>query len=736
MSIYVKDGGFRLEENDFTSGLFFPFVQLQTSRSEDASPVVVSGTPEQTAVTADKTFWGDGQRRSFRVQDAPHRIDYAVTVTAAQAGHTAVILDMTYTNTGDRPIWLKACGFRCAGPAITVKGNPADWFVGGIVEDTRVHPLADYENSTELQSYSDYFTLYTNDGLTGLCCAPVGVPAAFLQFSFCGQRAGALYDVTCSSDMSYVRVAPGQTRAAQSMALCVGPYDECLHDLFVHMAETHGCRKSPPLVGWCSWYYYFTQVTAQNVRDIIGAANKENGFALDVIQIDDGFQTAPGDWTPNEKFPGGMAGMAALATDIRACGARPGIWLAPAIVHESTQTAKAHPDWLLRHTDGTPYHTNGNWGGTSCGLDFSHPGAYAFAMDTVKAYRDAGFTYFKIDFNEIVADGRCAYDDSRTSLELYRDVYRGYRREIGEECYLNACAGFSRGAFGFADACRVGPDSVDVWEGYCSIARCLRSVGKNAVIRDTTFALDPDVTYLHTRVITPAEYHTWHSFVGLLGGLTFISDPIDHPEYQKDVRQFEILNPPVTEKGLCLHPGVDPWNRRFGFTANRPWGDFAVAMLYNPEDAAATLNTAFYPFEKIGTRFHVWSFWTGEYLGIRGVDFPMTPEAHDVALLRLTPVTDKNIPTVIGTDLHIGMGAAEITDVTADKKQMVITLRPDAGAREGRIFIYANDPGTYRTEAIGCKAEGQFVSENVLCIHVSERETAGKQTVSLTFIGQ
>ena len=68
-------------------------------------------------------------------------------------------------------------------------------------------------------------------------------------------------------------------------------------------------RASAPFQrGWCSWYHYFHAITEDALRaNLKSLEAMRSEFPLDVIQLDDGFQSALGDWdTTNAKFPGGL----------------------------------------------------------------------------------------------------------------------------------------------------------------------------------------------------------------------------------------------------------------------------------------------------------------------------------------------------------------------------------------------------------------------------------------------
>ncbi|MDR2377024.1 MAG: hypothetical protein LBD96_11375, partial [Treponema sp.] len=200
------------------------------------------------------------------------------------------------------------------------------------------------------------------------------------------------------------------------------------------------------------------------------------------------------------------------------------------------------------------------------------------------------------------------------------------------------------------------------------------------------------------RRITEDERRTWHGFVGLLGGFQLTSDPVEDETYGSAIRQLEILSPPAQEKGHPLCPAAERDHTSFGFAAKRPWGDFASVMLWNNKDGPGDKTFPRREFGPagilgfLGDRFHVWSFWDAAYQGICGRDYS-TGElpTHGSRLLRLSPLAEER-PVIVGSTLHISMGAAEIADVLYGKDSLTIRLKPQAGAREGALFVYSLKP--------------------------------------------
>lgn len=157
---------------------------------------------------------------------------------------------------------------------------------------------------------------------------------------------------------------------------------------------------------------------------------------------------------------------------------------------------------------------------------------------------------------------------------------------------------------------------------------------------------------------------------------------------------FEILTPPARERGVPLHPGTDRMCRRFGLRCERPWGAHMAMLIYNPADEPADLALDIPPDECPGERFHAWSFWDREYLGVIDTAHVFAAMgSHDSRLLRFTAPAPDNRPVIVGSDLHIAMGAAEFAGVRATGKTLDIELT-DAGATDGSIFFHARGKWT------------------------------------------
>jgi melibiase-like protein len=151
-------------------------------------------------------------------------------------------------------------------------------------------------------------------------------------------------------------------------------------------------RPAPTV--WCSWYEYFTAVTEDDIHENLRAMDTLD-LPVDVVQIDDGYQKALGDWLT---LSGRFRSRAGIADAIRARGRRAGIWTAPFLVDPASDLAAEHPEWLVRTADGDFTHAGRNWGHDLRVLDTTHPGAAAYLTEVFRTLRAEGYDYFKVDF--------------------------------------------------------------------------------------------------------------------------------------------------------------------------------------------------------------------------------------------------------------------------------------------------------------------------------------------------
>ncbi|GAB4505340.1 MAG: alpha-galactosidase [Anaerolineales bacterium] len=278
-----------------------------------------------------------------------------------------------------------------------------------------------------------------------------------------------------------------------------GPEKQVFSAYAHHLQSQFGAaaRRPAPRV-WCSWYSLYTAIEESLLHRTFDALSD---LPFDVLQVDDGWQTAIGDWTPNGKFPSGME---ALAAKIRASGRTPGLWLAPLVVLPSSALFRRHPDWLLRNPEGQPVSAGFNWGEPLYALDTTHPAVLNFLANLMKQVRAWGYDYLKLDFLYAGALPGKRYQDMPRETAL-RHSLKMMREAMGSDAYFLACGAPILPCLGLCDALRIGPDVAGEWENprdaillYNPTIPAAKNALRTALHRlwlAPLIATDPDVAY-------------------------------------------------------------------------------------------------------------------------------------------------------------------------------------------------------------------------------------------------
>ncbi len=304
-----------------------------------------------------------------------------------------------------------------------------------------------------------------------------------------------------------------------------------------------GARTSSPFqAGWCSWYQFFGKVSeADLLRNLEGLARARAEFPIDLVQLDDGYQRAIGDWLEtNERFPRGLA---PLAADIRSAGFRAGLWLAPFCAVRESRLFESHPDWLLRRSDG-PFrglvHPDWSREGWVYALDPSRPEVQRHLMRLSAALVGMGFSYLKLDFLYVAAMQAIAHDPEVTRAGRLRLGLAAIRDGAGEETFLLGCGSPLGAAVGLVDGMRIGPDVAPHWASepsaripgleptLPSAANATRNILARAFMHRRLWLNDPDCLMVRrsdTR-LSSAELRSLAGAIATSGGMVVFSDDV------------------------------------------------------------------------------------------------------------------------------------------------------------------------------------------------------------------
>ena len=442
---------------------------------------------------------------------------------------------------------------------------------------------------------------------------------------------------------------------------------------FAHAAGVMGkgrVSETAP-VGWCTWYHFYHKVTPDDVRRNVQALRKaRDTLPVHVVQIDDGYQAAVGDWLEQSAAFRGQ--METLAREIREAGFRPGLWLAPFIVSPKSRLAREHADWLLRDERGKPVSAGFLWNTFTHALDVTHPEVQEYIREVIDTVVHRwGYTYLKLDFLYAAALPGIRYDTTLTRPQVLRQGLRLIREVAGEDVFLLGCGCPLGPAVGIVDAMRVGPDIAPhwwprvyglswPWRGKATYPAAVNAI-RNTLVRYAyhhhLWWNDPDCVIARVKdmSLSAQEIQSWLSVVGLSGGMVVLSDDLEAlPEERR--QWVAALLPIQPEVGRPLDLLEHTLPETIALYLKRPWGEGVTVGLFNwrdePRTRALQLGVLGLDWHR---PYHALDFWSGQYFRItEGYRVFTNIPRHTGYLLGIKPVL--SVPHLAGSTFHITQG--------------------------------------------------------------------------------
>lgn len=482
-----------------------------------------------------------------------------------------------------------------------------------------------------------------------------------------------------------------------------------------------------PPSGWCSWYYYFTELGEQDVlANAEWMARELKPFGAEYVQLDDGWQGegAGGGWNRDwfviaPDFPHGMRW---LADRIRDLGMKPGLWSAP-FGQSSDYLFKKDPEMWLRDAEGKTvgvYADGGiHWVGHYL-LDPSNPRSQAYLRDMFRMFADWGYEYFKIDgqadmsvfytqchdqlYNSSISepdekalgpreprasDKQLYGKQHEADGEVYRLGLAAIREGIGPHRFLLGCGGTPLvNGIGFTDGSRTGGDVGADWGG---IQAALRAIQRGYYLHNIVWYSDPDVLCVRPP-LSMDEACLWTSLMGLSGQILMVSDnmPALPPERVELLRRVFPAADVVPSDlfPLTVYPAI--WDTRIKTDA----GEWDVIGLFNYEKEARTVSVtlAELGLPDVAEGYVAYDYWNRRYLGkLAGPDLTAELAPHACCVLALHAA--KPHPQVVSTSRHLLQGALDLHKVKWDEDQLSLSGVSDVVANDAyelRIAVPAN----------------------------------------------
>ena len=446
-----------------------------------------------------------------------------------------------------------------------------------------------------------------------------------------------------------------------------------------------------PPSGWCSWYYYYREVTPE---EVLANARWISENLLDhgarYVQIDDGWQARGGDvgswrdWTGlSPSFLG--FGMDSLAREIRSLGLEAGVWLAP---HGQSNEAVARESGAFVLTpDGGSV---SSWVGGFL-LDPTAEATDGYLRALFEKLLSWGYTYFKIDGQtvalreyerslDLMAGPVPEGEPVEVAAELFRRTLAPIRETIGPESYLLSSWGTALPGVGIFDGARTGGDVVLGRRGFLT---GVSATQRWAFLNNIAWYSDPDVLLIRPPM-TDGLARSWATMIALTGQSLMANDRLpDLPPSRvtmlkkvfpaTDIRTLELYRPENTRKTV-----VD-------LKVNHLGRAYDVVGVFNlTEEAQIGRHVRWEDLGlNPGERFHVFDFWSGMYLGAWSGGVFIDVPASDVVVLTLVPASPR--PELVSTDRHI-------TQSWVDLKALESGGSDEAPSLSGRSVVLGGEP--------------------------------------------
>lgn len=478
------------------------------------------------------------------------------------------------------------------------------------------------------------------------------------------------------------------------------------------VAREHNIEKPPALnahskipVGWCSWYEFFHNVSAQDIQNNTQiVAEHSDQLPLDIIQVDDGYQTLVGDWLSVK--PTFSDGMKSISDEVKSAGLTPGLWIAPFIVHPKSKLAQEHPEWITRGKLNYPVNAGfSSWGAFTTGLDLTHPDALKYVRDVIhNAVHNWGYTYLKLDFLYAGALKGRRNDSTRTLAQVLRSGLEVIREAAGDETFIVGCGCPIGSGLGLVDSMRIGPDVDPNWmpnifglgrlirnePGLPSTRNSIHNILSRAFMGNCWWINDPDCLLLREDMsLTIDEIRALTTAIALSGGSLMLSDNLPSLSPER-LEIAQALLPVIGKRPYVPDLFETPQPARVRLDLENGSGKWTLIAHFNWMDEATDVNLSLKDYRLDPVKAYIGrEYWSGEIYKItEGCLQVKNVPPHGVILLSLRHIVPDE-PLYIGSNLHISQGL-EISAWLPGQNELIVTIdRKELHNREVFLMLPA-----------------------------------------------
>lgn len=479
-----------------------------------------------------------------------------------------------------------------------------------------------------------------------------------------------------SAEFGTIDLAPSGATSG-SLWLSAAPIEQSLPGFVSVWRARHPRRdRRGALVQWQPANGQHGPSSEAQFLDRLAAASVWPGaLALDVVTLGLDWSTVPGDWTPDPlRFPHGLR---ALRDATRGQDLRAGIRLAPFLVARSSSTFQQHPGWVVRSPEGDPVVVEESEPDVFA-LDLSQPSVVDWIGAVGRQIHDEwGFDLIQADhLDQSVVSGWHA-SDKVSAIEAYRRGLIGFQQSLAGAPLIAADAPL------FA--------SLDLVDGVLSGSGTLRRADPSALLRASLSGIgaligpSPISLSLDGQTIDEARAAATIACFG--GGLvTLVGDPGAFPPECTEI--WRSCVPPYWERPLVpITPFAPDGPTLFGGHIGEAADDYFLLVILNPTSVPVARVVPLAVLGLTNGCYHAFEFWTQSYLGALSerIAIDRIP-AGGCAVVGLRPVRDE--PQVVGTSLHVTLGAVALQSVSFDRRACRLHLVVGAtGERHGTITV-------------------------------------------------
>ena len=436
----------------------------------------------------------------------------------------------------------------------------------------------------------------------------------------------------------------------------------------------------------------------------------------------------PGNWLTFDTFEGDHEGCEARLRRLHAQGFAFKFWFSPFwFFGEAEGTLEENCGNLLKDADGRPITRAFKQGGWEFGrgpftekpltqyfLDGTHPATRAYLSRVFKTYRNMGIRAYMLDFLSIVP-GAKPYDDTLLPLEAARAMLLSIREAAGPDTHFQTAVASTPSFIGCVQAARVGRDfgegrPVHPMPNWRNAELCLHdrhfanahSFVQNAAASWFTnrkvFINDLNVLRIDQPI--PLEMARLSSTLFGLSGDSPVALGDSLGTLAPERLRLIKLCLPRTEGipvPVDLFDDVAPGGHCHILkkAVATDWDDYLLVAVFNtsPDNHVPVTETyhTTLDFARLGLdaslSYRVYEFWNEEYLGTFHTAFACSAPPDGCRLYRIAQA--REYPWLLGTDLHIEQGRAEVESLVWDDATYTLkgVARRPAGETGSLFFL-------------------------------------------------